>query len=73
MGVLMGAFALVLSWICFMAVYLLFARDNTILSPLVPWLALIPALIAGGLGYFVGWWIARWYAGASVQRILQSG
>lgn len=61
MGILMGVYALVVSWLCFMAVYLLFARDNTIQSPLVPWLALIPALIAAALGYFVGWWIARWY------------
>lgn len=61
MGILMGAYALVISWICFMAVYLLFARDNEIQSPLVPWIAMIPALIAGGLGYFVSWWIGKWY------------
>ena|GEM_PF-2197266 len=63
-GIVMGAYAFAVSWICFMAVYLLFARDNTIQSPFVPWLALIPALIAGGLGYFVSGWIARWYSRA---------
>ena len=70
-GILMGVYALVVSWFCFMAVYLLFARDNTIQSPLVPWLALIPALIAGALGYFVSGWIARWYERSA--NGLQSG
>jgi hypothetical protein len=73
MGVLMGAYALVVSWLCFMAVYLLFARDNELQSPLVPWLTLLPALIAGGLGYFVSGWIAQWYVRASGLRITQGG
>ncbi len=64
-GILMGLYALVVSWLCFMAVYLLFARDNTIQSPFVPWIAIIPALIAGALGYFVSGWIARWYEKAA--------
>lgn len=64
-GIAMGVYALVVSWLCFIAIYLLFARDNTIQSPFVPWLALIPALIAGALGYFVSGWIARWYGKAA--------
>lgn len=60
-GILMGAYAFVVSWLSFMAVYLLFARDNEMQSPEIPWLAMLPALIAGGLGYFVSGWIARWY------------
>ncbi len=64
-GIVMGAYAFAISWICFMAVYLLFARDNTIQSPEVPWIALIPALIAGGLGYFVSGWIGKWYEKSS--------
>lgn len=68
-GILMGAYALIVSWICFMAVYLLFAKDNAVQSPLVPWIALIPALIAGGLGYFVSGWIARWYEGDEKLKV----
>ncbi len=60
-GIVMGAYAFVVSWICFMAVYLLFSKEHTIQAPLVPWLALIPALIAGALGYFVSGWIGKWY------------
>lgn len=67
MGILMGAYAFVVSWVCFMAVYLLFARDNTIQAPEVPWIALIPALIAGVLGYFVSGFIAKWYVNASTE------
>jgi len=70
-GIVMGVYALVVSWFCFIAIYLLFARDNAIQSPLVPWLALIPALIAGALGYFVSGWIARWYERSA--NGLQSG
>lgn len=65
MGIGMGLYALVVSWLCFMAIYLLFARDNALQSPLVPWLAMIPALIAGALAYFVCGWIAQWYARAN--------
>jgi hypothetical protein len=65
MGVLMGAYAFVVSWLCFMAVYLLFARDNELQSPQVLWIAMIPALIAGVLGYFVSGWIAKWYVQSS--------
>lgn len=61
MGIVMGVYAFVVSWLCFMAVYLLFARDNEIQSPHVPWIAMIPALIAGVLGYVVSTWITRWY------------
>jgi hypothetical protein len=61
MGIVMGAYAFVVSWLCFMAVYLLFSKDHTIQPPLVPWLAMIPALIAGALGYVVSEWITRWY------------
>ncbi len=64
-GILMGVYALLVSWICFMAVYLLYAKDNAVQSPLVPWIALIPALIAGVLGYFVSGFIANWYVKAS--------
>ncbi|MCG3140023.1 MAG: hypothetical protein HDKAJFGB_00983 [Anaerolineae bacterium] len=70
MGILMGAYAFIVSWLCFMAVYLLFARDNEIQSPNVPWLAMIPALIAGGLGYFISAWITRWYI-QTMQRAAQ--
>lgn len=69
MGILMGMYAFIVSWICFMAVYLLFAKDNAVQSPLVPWLALIPALIAGVMGYFVCGFIAKWYVKESGQRI----
>lgn len=64
-GMVMAVYALVVSWLCFMAIYLLYARDNTIQSSLVPWLAFIPASIAGGLGYFVSGWIGKWYVKAS--------
>lgn len=67
MGIVMGGYAFAASWVCFMAVYLLFARDNELQSPLVPRLALIPALIAGGLGYLVSGWIARWYERATAS------
>jgi len=67
MGILMGAYAFIVSWLCFMTVYLLFARDNEIQSPNVPWLAMIPALIAGGLGYLISAWITRWYT-QTMQR-----
>lgn len=63
-GIMMGGFSILVCWLVFMAIYLLFARNNSLQSPLVPWLALLPALIAGGLGLFVSLWIARWYEGA---------
>jgi hypothetical protein len=60
-GVSMAGYSIIVCWLVLMAVYLLFARNNTIQSPLVPWLALIPALIAGVLGYIVSGKIAQWY------------
>lgn len=53
------------SWAIFMALYLLIARDNVIHSPLVPGLALLAALIAGGCASVVGRWVARWYTSNS--------
>ncbi len=61
MGIAMGAYAFIVSWLCFMAVYLLFSQDHAIQAPLVPWIALLPALIAGALAFFVSGWITRRY------------
>lgn len=49
------------SWVGFMALYLLISRDHTFHSPLVPGLALLAALIAGGCALVVARWIARGY------------
>ena len=48
-GVALAAWSLLGSWLCFMALYLLLARDNRLQSPLVPWLAWFGALAYGAV------------------------
>lgn len=61
LGAMMATYTVAASWLIFMAVFLLFAKNHTLQSPVVPWLALLQASIAGALGYFVAGWIARGY------------
>ncbi len=48
-------------WLIFMAVYLLFARNHTIHSPQVVWVALGGALVAGLASLPASQWASKWY------------
>lgn len=64
-GLVLFVYSTLGSWAGFMALYLLISRENTLHSPLVPGLALLAALIAGGCALVVARWIAGGYIEAS--------
>jgi hypothetical protein len=72
-GIAMAAWGLLGSWLWFMALYLLTARDNRLQSPLAPWLALAAALVVGVCAWLVSRWIVRWYIMVAGKMISGAG